>query len=245
MRSYLFCTGIQCLAIASALTSALPAAASKVTIGGSSVLSLGSSRLEIECGDLLVEGILNAGDNGFVARDVWIAPGGLTEGGSALLEVRGDWNAAGTFLSQSSTVEFADGCERAEASITGGTTFHDLALTSGSGKLYRLGTLLPTTVEGMFEISGSSNEPVSLRSTATGLAAVLHLEGSGTGALADVDDVDASSGNVIPLWTSTLGSNAAGWELIQPSIPMLSPLGFAILLLGLAWSGIQTLSGRQ
>ena len=79
---------------------ALPtvASAQSVTVGSGSSLSLSNASVDLGCSDLTVAGTLSAGTAGLAqTRDLTIDPTGVVNGNSAMLEVAGDWDNAGSF----------------------------------------------------------------------------------------------------------------------------------------------------
>jgi len=223
-----------------------PAVGQQVTIGAGSSLDLGSGQLTLGCADLTVAGTLSAGTAGLSqARDVTIDPTGLVNGNSATLAVAGDWDNAGTFNAGTSTVQLVDGCSLTSAVIAGDTTFANLEMTTTSGFLYSFTAGSTQTVTGALSLEGAAANLLTIRSTLAGSEAFLNVQGSGSGDFVDVQDSDATAGNLVTLGPNSVkGSNTPGW-LTGVLVPALGALGLALLGLSLLWSGRRALATRR
>ncbi len=218
-----------------------PALAGTFLVGSGSGVDLGTGSLALGCADLDVAGTFSAGTVGFTdAGDVRIAPGGVVNGDSATLEVSGDWENASSFVPGASTVRIVDGCGLSGV-ISGDTTFHYFELSSTSGRLASFAAGSTQTVTGGFDASGTTGNLLRLRSTAAGMAAFLNVQGTGSVAYVDVDDIHAL-GNPIALGPdSILGPNTPGW-VRAAAIPLLTPLAGVILLGALIVVGYKRLA---
>jgi hypothetical protein len=221
---------------------ATPAAAAELTVGSGASFDLGTALLDLGCADLKVGGTLSAGAVGFdAARDLVIDPGGVLNGDSALLEVTGDWNNAGSFSAGTSTLRLSDGCGVTSAIVSGNTSFANLEMTTTSGKRWSFAAGTTQTVASALTLLGASGNLLEIRSTSAGSVAFFNLLGSQIGDFVDVEDNDATAGvpiNVGP--NSIVGSNTPGWT-IGITVPLLSLLGLlvlAVLLLGSARHGL-------
>ena len=184
------------------------ASGANVTIGAGSSLDLGSGLLDLGCADLTVAGTLSAGTVGFSsARDVTIEPAGVLNANSATLEVAGDWGNTGTFNAGTSSVNFVDGCGVSLATLSGGTSFSTLALTTATGKTYQLEAGSTQTIGVALSLSGTAGNLLTLRSTSPGSAATLDVQGSGTGDFLDVADLHFTPNPIVFGPNSTVGSN--------------------------------------
>ena len=184
------------------------AAGATVTIGVGSSLDLGTGLLDLGCADLTVAGTLSAGTVGFsAARDVTIEPAGVLNANSATLEVAGDWDNTGTFNAGTSSVSFVDGCGVSLATLSGGTSFSTLTLTTATGKTYQLEAGSTQTIGTALSLSGTAGNLLTLRSTSPGSAATLDVQGSGTGDFLNVADLHFTPIPIVFGPNSTVGSN--------------------------------------
>lgn len=223
------------LILAVATTSGVAAVANEVIVAAGGVLDLGTGSLGLDCADLTVAGTLSAGTVGFdSARDVTIAPTGVLNGNSAVLEVAGEWDDAGTFNAGTSAVRFVDGCGLLSAVIAGDTTFATLDLTTTTGKLYRFTAGSTQIVTQLLTLAGAVGNRLRLRSTLDGSEAFLNLQGAHSASFVDVADNHAI-GNPIALGPDSIkGSNTPGWQLAA-AVPALSTAGRTALALALLW----------
>jgi len=223
---------------------AAPGAAQQFTVGSGASFDLGTGSLGLGCADLTVAGTMSAGTAGFTqARNVTINSAGTMNGNSALLEVAGNWANAGSFNAGSSTVQMVDGCGLVSAVISGNTTFANLDLTTTSNFLYEFAAGSTQTVLGMLALMGASGNLLMIGSTVGGNAAFLNVVGSSIADFVDVEDNDATQGNVINLTATSLkGPNTPGWS--PPSLPAFGLLGLGLLALSLLFGGRRALATR-
>jgi hypothetical protein len=192
------------------LDGASPAA--EVSVGSGASLDLGTGSLDLGCANLTVAGTLSGGTVGFDgARNVTIDPTGIVNGGSATLEVAGNWDNSGTFTRGTSSVNFVDGCSLSSATIWGDTTFYTLDMTTSSGKLYNFEDGTTQTIEQSLALAGAAGNLLTIRSTVGGSEAYLDLQGSHAADFVDVQDNHAT-GNAITLGPNSVkGTNTSGW----------------------------------
>jgi hypothetical protein len=219
-------SGIATLALCAA-----PALAGNLTVGSGSSLDLGTGSLALGCADLDVLGTLTAGSVGFTqGRDVTITPSGVMNGNSATLQLSGDWDNTGSFVPGTSSVRITDGCGLLSGVVNGNSSFHNLELSSTSGKQVTFTAGTTQTVGAAFTVSGATGNLLKIRSTIGGSKAFLDVQGSASAAHVDVQDNDALPGVNIPMSGDSLkGPNTPGW-LLSPMVPLLPPLGAALLL---------------
>lgn len=221
------------------------AMAGEFSVGAGASLDLGTGQLDLGGGDLSVGGTASAGSVAILgAQDVSIASGGVLNGDSATIQLCGDWSNAGTFNAGTSSVEFVDGCQSV-ATITGSSTFAGLSLSSTTGKQFDFGSGSTQTISGTLLLMGASGNRIVLRSTAGGSEAFLDVTGTSSADFVDVDDVHATGAPIVLMpGNSKSGSNAAGFVFV-PAIPLLTPVGVVLLVMGLAWTARRTLAGRR
>jgi hypothetical protein len=242
MRRTLLAVG---LALVAPVVTAPVTWATGLTVGAGSTVNFADAAVDLGCADLVVAGTLNT-DSATVAQalDVTIASGGTLDGGSGTLDVTRDWNRVGTFNAGTGEVRFVDGCSTTSSAISGATTFHDLSLTTSSGKQILFTAGETTTVAGALTLGGASGNLLVIRSTVGGSEAFLDLAQPVAADFVDVQDNDASAGSQVALGpNSIIGSNTSNW-LTGPMLPGLGALGLATLALSLAWGGRRALASR-
>ena len=209
------------------------ASAQSVTVGSGSSLSLSNSTLDLGCSDLIVSGTTDLGSALVLqAAGVSIPGGGTLTGGSATIDVTGDWSRSGTFTAGTGLVRFVDGCATVSSTISDSSTFNDLELTTTTGKQVMFEAGQTTTVNGMFEVSGAAGNLLNIRSTVDGNEAFLML------AAADMGDfVDVKDNHTVPEVTlgpnSVLSGNSMGWGFAA-LVPIMGPIGLVSLALMLS-----------
>ena len=232
-------------ACAAGLGLSMSAGAAQLTIGSGASLNLGTGSLDLGCADLVVAGTLSAGTTGFdAARDVVIDPGGVLNANSAVLEVTGDWDNAGSFNAGTSTVRLTDGCSVLSAIVSGDTPFANLAMTTTSAKLWSFVAGTRQTIASSLTLLGAAGNLLRIRSTSAGSAAFFNLQGSHSADFVDVDDIDATAGMPITLGPNSItGSNTPGWSFAS-AVPLFSLLGLLLLCLLLVGSARRVLAAR-
>ena len=231
------------LASAGLLGLAAPAFAGTVTVGANSTFDLGTGTLTLGCADLAVTGTLTAGTVGFsAARDVAINPGGVMNGNSALLSLSGNWDNSGTFNAGTSTVQMVDGCALFSGVVSGNTTFANLSMNTSTAKQVSITAGSTQSVTGLLTLLGTMGNRLVIRSTLAATAAFFNVTGSTSVSFVDVQDNNALPGIDIPLPLNSIkGSNTPGW-LQGIAVPLLGPVGIALLALLLLVSGQRWLS---
>lgn len=184
---------------------------SHLSVGSGSAFSLGSGTLDLGCANLLVAGSFDVVSGSVEqALGVTIASGGTLDGGSGTLDLAGSWDNSngGTFNAGTSSVNFVDGCGvLSPVSIAGSTTFSTLTLTTAMGKTYLLEAGSTQTIGATLSLSGTAGNLLTLRSTSSGSAATLDVQGSGTGDFLDVADLHFTPNPIVFGPNSTVGSN--------------------------------------
>lgn len=221
------------------------ASAAQLTVGAGSTLDLGSGSLDLGCAGLVVAGTLAAGTNVIDwAQDVSVQPGGTLNGESATLYVTGDWSNSGTFSAGTSSVNFIDGCDRTSATISGGSTFATLSMTTAIGKLYSFQAGSTQTITGSLTLAGASGNLLTIRSTVNGNEAFLDLQGSQAVDFVDVKDNHAIGHLILMGLDSVNSGNAPGWW-VAAGIPALSAAALALLMLAIMWAGCRGLRVKE
>jgi hypothetical protein len=213
-----------------------------VPAGGTYTTNAGQT--DLACTDVVVAGTLTV-DGGLVnVRHLTIQPGGTIDGGSGVIQLGGDWTDNGTFNAGTGTVQFADLCALASATISGNTTFLNVSFVSSSGKNYVFAVGSTQTVAGLLTIAGTAGSPIQFRSGTPGQTAFINLLGGGTQAIqhVGVTDVWATGQWLAPLLTNEGGGgNASRWFGVPtptgparpvPALADLATLALAALLAG-------------
>lgn len=190
-------------------------AAADVVVGGGATQTLPAGALDLGCTGLLVAGDMTI-DTGRVslAQSVSIAASGTLNAGAGIIQVGGDWNNAGNFVSGTSAVTIGGACGGTQFRLTGQTVFNDLTLTSTSGATFVIPAGHNITVNGTLTLLGSPGQPIQLVSS-SGQTAYIAL---GAGA-----NLDSHNATVQP--GVQIGAAAVGTQ----GIPSLSTVGMLIL----------------
>lgn len=150
-------------ALAFSIVGSAHAAGIVVPAGGR--LDAADGRIAVDCVTLMVAGTLDAG-SAQIGRlgDVTIGAGGSLLGGTATLEVGGNWQDGGGFAAQAGAVSFVDGC-RTTASIAGTDNFNNVSFSSLTGKRFEIAAGSTIEVSGQLVIAGSDAEPLQIVSS--------------------------------------------------------------------------------
>ena len=211
-----------------------------VPTGGAFALNGGT--LDLGSTDLKVDGSMSLAAGAVTgARNVTIDAGGTLDGGSGAITLFGNWSDSGTFSAGSGSVNFVDGAT-ASSTVSGNTTFHNLAFVSSSGKTYAFAAGSTQTIGGLLTILGSAARGIQFTSTTPGAAAFIDLlpAGSQNIAFVGVSNVHATGQHLAANQTNDGGSgDASGWfgaaggGAAVVDTPALSLLGSLLLLLSL------------
>lgn len=221
--SFIIC--LACLRSAYGAGIDIPAGGSWVQPGQ---LDLGGSSLQIGGTFNLANGSLSGVDA------LTIAAGGQFDAGNGSIQLFGNWTNNGIFNAGTSQVSFIDG-GAASATISGSSLFHNLSLTSTSGKTWFFAGGSTQRVDGLLTIQGTAGQPVQLAGTNPGQVAYLDLLPGGTQSIHDVgvSGIYASGQHLAATQTNQSGGSAPGWfnsdlASIQ-AIPSLSSMGLTLL----------------
>jgi hypothetical protein len=141
-------------------------------VGSGASVGLGTAQLDLGCADLELSGTLDADASSVVqARHVSIAPGGVLQGGSSSVSLSGDWSNQGSFVAGTSSISIVDGCGSLASTISGQSTFFDLAASSSQGKALLLESGATQTVTGGLTLAGEPGSLLPVRGTLAGGAA--------------------------------------------------------------------------
>lgn len=149
-----------------------------VPSGGSLSVPSGGS-LGLACGDLSVDGQLAVGSGTVTgAGNVAIAASGTVQGGSGAIRFSGDWSNQGQFDAGGSTVYAEDGCATATTTFSGISVFHNLVLSSSSGREFSFPAGSQVTITGTLTLQGTSGQPVILSAYGGGTARIVLAPGA-------------------------------------------------------------------
>lgn len=129
------------------------------------------SSFDLSCGDLSIDGDVAVSSGTLAsAGNVGISSSGRLRGDSGSIEFGGNWVNQGQFDAGTSTVYAVDDCGASTAMFSGATTFHNLVLSSTSGRefVFPAGSLV--TVTGTLTLQGTSGNPIVLSSASGGTA---------------------------------------------------------------------------
>jgi IPTL-CTERM motif len=223
-------------------------------VPANSVMSLDSGIVDLACTDVIVAGTLQVASGSIVnARHVTIQAGGTINGGSGIVELGGNWTAAGQFTAGTSQVRFRDLCALTTATIAGNTTFATASFVTGTGKNYIFATGTTQTVTTRLEIAGTTALPIQFRSSTPAQVAFINLLAGGVQAIqhVGVTDVWATGQWLAPtLNNEGGGGNASRWfgglvPVITEPIPTLADATLIALSALLAATGALLLRRRQ
>jgi hypothetical protein len=236
--------------VACVTLSAFPAAA-QITIGAGSTFDIGNAVVDYGCADLLLAGTLQLSDGALTGlRSVSIGGGGTLDAEQGSLSWSGDWTNLGEFEEGTSTTSLVDGCGVAVSTVNYGETFHALSLTSTQGREIRFASGETTNVTQSFVATGTAGQPLRIRSTIAGSAAITSLA---PGATQSVFAVDVADNHATPTviapgppssYSSIKRSNSDGWfALAAAAVPLFSPLGWFLACAALALAALIRLGG--
>lgn len=204
------------------------ASAALVVPSGASLSIPSSGGLDLGCTDLNVQGDLSVGPGQISqATSIGIGAAGTLDGGSGSITLSGDWTNDGTFVPGTSTVILADGCGSAPVLLNGNTVFHNLTLTSGSGRTFIVPSGSHITVTGTLTLLGLPGQPIQLTSS-----------GPQTAFIALGPDAQVVRSNVTVPPNVVIGAAASAAAI--PALSRAGLLGLAALLAALAIGYLKT-----
>lgn len=191
-------TSISFIAFCTALVSPT-VFATGMTIGAGGSSSMGAGTINLDCGDLVVEGTLNMDDGTLNnVRNVIIGNGGVLNGHAGSINLSGDWtNNGGSTNPGSSQVTFNTNCSSDTINISGNSRFWNFSLQTTSGRQVTFAAGSTTTVDGHLIMNGAGDEnnPANLlkiRSSSPGTPAYLLVNGPYDISSVDVRDNHAT-----------------------------------------------------
>ena len=220
-----------------------------MTVPAGGAISLASGALDLGCTDISIAGNLQVGSARITtARDVTIqagtTPDGTLDGGSGSITLAGNWSNSGAFIPGTSSVFFVDNPGGAASStLSGNTTFYNLSLVSGLGKIYTFTAGTTQTILQTLAIQGTLAHPIQVASGVPGVQGFINLAPGGTQNISHVGVSDnwATGQPLAPSLTSEGGTgNSRGWFgiALNTPVPVLGAGGMALLALILAGFGV-------
>ena len=140
---------------------------------------LGDGTIAFDCATVQVAGSFDADDGQALAIGDMVIAGHASAAGGAI-EVGGDWSNGGSFDAGTGLVRFSDACDRASATISGDSGFHNLSLESSGGKAYRFESGSTQTVASALQLTGAAGARMPISSTSAGERAELALDPMGS-----------------------------------------------------------------
>jgi len=148
-------------------------ATAELVVSAAQTTMLGTDTLELACTPLTVEGTLE-GDTGIITQITNVGITGTYQGDASSLDLSGDWDNQGSFLSGASTITFLDQClstPSPTSTISGNNTFNVLQVSTTTSKtlIFESGTTQEIT--GDFIVNNPS--AVTLQSSDPNTPAVI------------------------------------------------------------------------
>ncbi len=180
-------------------------------VGAGSTIDFGDAVIDMGCSDLIVDGTTNTSASQVTGLDnVTIDASGTLNAGGAQITLAGNFSNSGTLSAGSGTVAIVDGCSRTQSSISGDSTFHDLSITSATGKQVVFESGKTTTVAGTLTLQGAAGNLLKVRSSTPGSPAMLSATPQQVIQFVDVADNRAVGSVIAPGSPSKYESKASG-----------------------------------
>ena len=234
--------------------------AAGIQVGGGSLVHWGDARIQLDCGDLVIDGQAN-GATAVLAdiNDVKLNSGGVLNAENATIILSGDFEGAGAFNPGTGNVNVTDGCSNTASHIGGSFAFNNLSVTTSSGKSLNFDAGKTTTVNGKLTLKGTDGNLLKIRSTTAGTPAKLAATVDQDIGHVDVADSRGTAAVIAPdkpaVFHSVAGGNIYRWFFFNDNgqyddpkthvIPTLSWASLAALAALLAMLGRQHLIRRQ
>lgn len=154
-----------------------PVSAALLQVPAGVTWSVNGSSLAADVYDLEIAGTLVITSGNVKVHNVTIGPGGVINAGNGLIRVSGNWANMGNFHAGTSRVEFIDG-GLSPATLSGNTTFYDLAFVSGTGKTFRISPDDEIVVSHDLLLRGTPGSPVVLATTQPGRTVTIQVGGA-------------------------------------------------------------------
>ncbi|QIL80459.1 hypothetical protein G7047_11515 [Diaphorobacter sp. HDW4A] len=238
----------------------LPGTAAQLQIGGGSSVDFGDAVVHLGCSDLQVNGTASGGTAQIHAVDnATIAAGGTFNAGGAQIDTAGNFESTGTFNPGASTVSMIDGCGRTQSHVSGATSFHNLSVTTSTGKQLMLDAAKTVTVAGQLQLRGASGNLLKIRSTTAGTPSMISATTLQDIHFVDVADNRATGAVIAPgkasVFESVPGANIFRWFYFDENgvysdpttklVPVFSEWTLVLLGLMLACVGMRYASSKK
>ena len=248
--------------LASVLSASIvvPEARAQVLIGADSVVDWGDASVSMGCTDLVVNGTANMSAARLSEVDS-VNISGVLNNGSGQLSVAGNLATTGTLQGGAGTVSIVDGCARTTSQITGSPSFHNLSISTTTGKQVVFEAGKTTTVGGQLALQGASGNLLKIRSSVAGTPALLSATDQQVVQFVDVGDNRAVGSVIAPgeptLFQSSSAGNIFRWFLFNEdgvipkepepqiaAVPTLGDWALYVLSLLIALLGYRNVSRR-
>lgn len=135
---------------------ASPLWAAGITVGSGDTFNLNGGTVNLDCGDLVIEGTFNMGAGGTLNNvGSVIINGGAFNGDSGDINLSGDWlNTGGTFNGGTSQVTWNTGCSNATIHVSGDSDFYNLTVQTTTGRTIEFASGSTTRVSGQLTMNG-------------------------------------------------------------------------------------------
>ena len=127
-----------------------------------------------------------------VTGNVVIGSGTTLDGSTFTHNVAGNWSNAGTFTASTSTITL----NGTNQTITGSNTFFNLSKSVSSAATLTVAASSTQTISGLVTLAGAASNLLSLRSSVSGTAWSIRVNGTKSFNYLDVKDSDASGSSV-------------------------------------------------
>ncbi len=184
-----------------------------IEVGAGSSLAIGDGLLDLGCSDLIVAGSA-AGSSGSVAgiANLSVAAGGMLAPGAGQITLGGNFSDAGTFTPGTSAVAIIDACGNGTSSVSGATNFHDLLISTATGKQLVLPATLTQSIAHALTLQGAAGNLLQVLSSSAGQQALLNVNAAAAQSIAYVNarDDKASGATIAPGAAATYNSVDSG-----------------------------------
>lgn len=144
--------------IALLLAGTAPAFGEGLTVGSDDVFNLNGAMVDLDCGDLTIEGEFNMGAGGTLNNvGSVIIDGGTLNGDSGTFNVSGDWlNTGGTFDGGTSQVTWNTDCSSATINVSGDNDFYNMTVQTTTGREIQFAAGSTQTFAGHLVMNGTT-----------------------------------------------------------------------------------------
>jgi hypothetical protein len=187
------------LRIAIAVAALLPPIVhADVTVGSGSTVHFADATLDVGCGDLNVNGSVDAGAATLSKLADFSLAGGAFALGKGTLSLGGDFSNDGTFAPDTGTVIIGDICGSATSTFRGANAFYALSIATSAGKQVIFPVGRAQSVAHTLSLHGAPAHLLRIASGVAGQQGVLAVAAGATQTVAYVDARD-NLASVMPI----------------------------------------------